>query len=107
MKIVLLGMALLMIMAGMIGCFGSTPESQPAPPDEIIEIVGTVHYINLEGGFWGIRGDDGKNYDPINLSPELQKEGLRAEFKFKIKKDVAGIHMWGRIVEILEYKVIE
>lgn len=38
---------------------------------DIISETGTVKYIDLEGGFFGIIGDSGKNYDPINLSEEF------------------------------------
>jgi hypothetical protein len=29
-------------------------------------IKGAVHYIDAEGGFWGILGDNGKKYDPTS-----------------------------------------
>ena len=63
---------------------------------------GTVKYISLEGGFYGIVTDDNKYLDPINLSKEFQKDGMRIFIKYVEKKDMASFHMWGTIVEIVE-----
>ena len=69
-------------------------------------ITGTIHHINLEGGFWGIIGDDGTKYNPVNLPPEYQKEGLRVEITAeKIEKGVS-IQMWGQMIRILKIKQI-
>ena len=62
--------------------------------------TGTVTYVDLEGGFYGIIGDDGERYDPINLSQTCQEDGLRVRFNAKIRDDVASTHMWGTMVEI-------
>lgn len=66
--------------------------------------TGTVKYISLEGGFYGIITDDNKNLDPLNLSKEFQVDGKRIYFKYIGKKDMASFHMWGTIVEIIEIK---
>ena len=67
---------------------------------------GTVTYIDLEGGFYGIIGDNQENYDPINLPDEFQQEGLQVAFTAKYRDDLAGFHMWGRIIEILQIEAI-
>ncbi|RJQ61243.1 MAG: hypothetical protein C4517_09070 [Stygiobacter sp.] len=64
--------------------------------------TGTVKRIELEGGFWGIVSDDNQNYDPINLPQIYQVDGKRVKFSFKERKDLASIHMWGTIIEIIE-----
>ncbi len=68
--------------------------------DMMIKKGGTVHYISLEGGFYGIVGDDGKNYDPVNLPAEFQKDQLKVKFEGRILKDRVSFHMWGEIIEI-------
>ena len=68
--------------------------------DEMIN--GTVQYNELEGGFYGLVADNGQKYDPINLSEEYRKDGLPVSFQVIEKKDMAGIHMWGKIVEIVK-----
>ncbi len=69
---------------------------------DVISQTGTVKLINLEGGFYGIVGDDGKNYDPANLSEEFRVDGLRVSFEAKVLKDVATTRMWGTPVEIIK-----
>lgn len=69
---------------------------------DIIKVDGTMTFSNLEGGFWLIKGDDGKGYDPAagGLPAEFQKEGLRVRMEAVPRPDVASIHMVGVIVEI-------
>jgi len=66
-----------------------------------VKITGTVVYVSLEGGFYGIKGDDGKNYDPTNLSKEFQINGLRVRCELKELQGMGSVHMWGTIVEVL------
>ena len=68
---------------------------------------GTVQYNELEGGFYGIVGDNGKKYDPVNLPPEYAKDGLRVKFQVKEMEGMAGTHMWGEIVEVLKIEKLE
>jgi len=68
--------------------------------------TGTVTYIDLEGGFYGIIGDNQENYDPINLPDKFQKEGLKVRFTAIYRDDLANFHMWGRIIEILQIEEI-
>jgi hypothetical protein len=63
--------------------------------------TGTIVYVSLEGGFYGIKGDDGKAYDPLNLPAEYQENGLRVRFEAKELKNLASFHMWGVIVTIV------
>ena len=61
---------------------------------------GTVQLINLEGGFYGIAGDDGLNYDPTNLKREFQQEGLHVRFEGRILTGMVNARQWGTIIEI-------
>ena len=63
-------------------------------------ITGTVLYIPIEGGFYGLIANDGTKYDPINLPDEYKQSGLHVKFKVIPKKGMASVHMWGEIVEI-------
>ncbi|MDP3052022.1 MAG: hypothetical protein Q8N42_00780 [bacterium] len=87
------------IMFGIIGTASSL--------EKMKTIKGTVHYISIEGGFWGIVTDDGKKYDPIYLPSELRRPGLRAEFRLMILEGHVGLRMWGTLVEILDYAIIQ
>ncbi|MFW6111073.1 MAG: hypothetical protein ACOC6H_03460 [Thermoproteota archaeon] len=68
---------------------------------KFVQDEGTVVWLNLEGGFWGIKGDDGEHYRPIHLDSEFQTHGLRVDFKAEIRSDLASFHMWGKTVKIL------
>lgn len=68
--------------------------------------TGTVVFLSFEGGFYGIKADDGKSYDPLNLPTEFRKEGLRVRFEAKEMKDQASFHMWGVIVQIVHIQAL-
>jgi hypothetical protein len=70
------------------------------------KLTGTVIYVSLEGGFYGIKGDDGRNYDPVNLPEEFRKDGLRVRFAARELKDQASFHMWGVLVEVITIQKI-
>jgi hypothetical protein len=68
----------------------------------IVVGTGTIHYLEFEGGFWGIISDDGEPYDVGKLPSEFRKGGLHVRFKAEIRENQVSIHMWGTIVDILE-----
>jgi hypothetical protein len=74
---------------------------------EAISGTGTVKFVDLEGGFYGIVGDDNKQYEPMNLEQTYQKDGLRVRFQAKIRQDMASIHMWGTIIEITRIEILK
>ena len=71
-----------------------------------VVVTGTVAYVQLEGGFYGIKGDDGKSYDPVNLPAGFCKDGLRVRFEAKELKDQMSFHMWGTIVQIVHIQTL-
>ncbi len=71
-----------------------------------IEIIGTVSYVPLEGGFYAIRGDDGMNYDPMNLPAAFRKDGLRVRVKGVVMRDAVSFHMYGTIIKIIEIEPV-
>lgn len=92
-------LVLLSIVAACAACASPTAPELPAGA---IRVNGTVHYVNLEGGFWAVRGDDGVTYDPIaGLAPAFQRANLRVTMVARIRPDMGGIHMVGPLVEVL------
>lgn len=75
-------------------------------PEDMIRTTGTVVYMDLEGGFYGIAGDDDVNYDPLNLGEEFREDGLEVEFTAYPVEDVASFHMWGQLVEIRSIEAV-
>ncbi len=91
----------LLIAATILSAACASPTA-PQMPSGAIQVIGTVRYFTLEGGFWAVRGDDGVTYDPMNgLTPEFQRENLRVTLVAKVRHDMGGIHMVGPIVEVL------
>ena len=68
--------------------------------------TGTVEYIGIEGGFYGIITDEGERYDPTNLAAEFQFDGLRVQFIVQLRRYSGSIHMWGMIVKVLYIRQI-
>lgn len=62
---------------------------------------GTVRYIDLEGGFFGIVAEDGSHFLPMNLPEEYRVDNLCVAFTARKLDDVNTIYMWGTIVQIL------
>ena len=75
--------------------------------EDVISETGTIRYVDLEGGFYGIVSDDGTYYDPINLEAEFKIDGLRIYYKGKINEDVFNTHMWGTPIEITEIESLK
>ena len=71
-----------------------------------LEDTGTIKYVSLEGGFYGIISDNGKKLDPVNLKSEFKKDGLRVKFVYSLKKGGINIHQWGKIIEIISIRKI-
>ncbi|RMF89464.1 MAG: hypothetical protein D6733_06250, partial [Methanobacteriota archaeon] len=84
------------------GCIALKSSSK----QEKVSGTGTVRYIGLEGGFYGIVSDDGKNYDPLNLPEEFKKDGLKVSFEAE-KSNAYTTHMWGTAIDIKEIKKLE
>ncbi len=73
--------------------------------DLIFEIVGTIQFKNLEGGFYALIGDNGKNYLPLNLTEEHRRGGLRVKVQARVKQ-VYTIANFGTPVELVSVEVI-
>lgn len=91
-----------------------TPEnpimSEPATPanaEHHITASGTVRFQQIEGGFWGIVGDDGRRYDPMELPPEFHKDGLRVRFEAVPETDMMSTRMWGTMITLTAIEALK
>lgn len=94
----------------LVGCTTSdtTEEADPQRESASSDMTeGTVQYVDLEGGFYGILGEDGAKYNPMNLSEAYKEDGLRVRFRFRSREDVMTTQMWGQNVEIIEIERVE
>jgi len=69
--------------------------------------AGTIRFVDLEGGFYGINGDDGRDYYPLLMDEQYKKDGLRVAFEYEPVKDTATIQMWGNPVNLTFIEEIE
>jgi hypothetical protein len=84
----------------LIGTFTLSTKFVASDGNAEIHQNGTVTYLYFEGGFFGIVGDDGKHYDPINMPQEFKVNGLRVRFTANFT-DYISYHMWGCIVKLV------
>jgi hypothetical protein len=50
-----------------------------------------MDFSNLEGGCWGVAGDDGTDFQPTGvLDPAFHQQGLRVYVEGRISQNMAG-----------------
>ena len=97
----LVGLALLVALAG---CADREP--LPAtPPQGVLAFDARVVHVSLEGGFYGLISAEDVRFEPLNLAPSYQHDGLRLRVRAE-PADVASIRMWGRPIRILDVQVL-
>lgn len=62
-------------------------------------ITGKLEHHELEGGFWGITDEQGRQWLPVNL-----ENPAAGNFRFELEKieGAALIFMWGTAVKVLK-----
>ncbi len=65
-----------------------------------IVIQGTITYVSIEGGFYGILDKKDNHYEPINLLEEFELDGLAIFVIARFRRDLGSFVMWGEPVEI-------
>jgi hypothetical protein len=97
-------LALILLLLPVVSCAGSA--LQPTAPGNIV-VNGVVHYVDLEGGFWIVRGTDNVTYDPVPpLEEAFRKEGLKVQLEGKIRTGGVSIRMVGTIIDVVRIKKI-
>ena len=74
-------------------------EEEDAP--DAVSGVGTIVYVDLEGGFYGLVDEDGTKYNPLNLDDAFKEDSLSVRFRGTIRRDVMTTRMWGKNLHIL------
>ncbi|PIN81208.1 hypothetical protein COV13_02055, partial [Candidatus Woesearchaeota archaeon CG10_big_fil_rev_8_21_14_0_10_32_9] len=70
------------------------------PTSQLISGKGTVHFVDVEGGCWQIKGDDGVNYEPTNLKSQFKQEGLKVDFEGTLNNNVGSTCMVGKLIDL-------
>ncbi len=80
---------------------GAADRNEVSEGEPLLEFSGTVVHVPLEGGFFGILGEDGRQYDPLHLPEDLRQDGLKVRVQAREVPEAIGFHMWGTRIEIL------
>ena len=80
----------------------ATPPTPVENPEDIVSSTGTITYVDLEGGFYGLIDQDGTRYLPLNLEEDFQQDGLTIRFRGRVQRDVMTIQQWGTPLELME-----
>ena len=75
-----------------------------AAVDQSITIVGTIQYVELEGGFFGIVTEEGAKYFPQYLPFDFKVDGLPVRVDAMFEEQAIGIQMWGVPIRILSIR---
>jgi hypothetical protein len=98
------------VVLSLCGCRGHQPWVTLASPvasgSEQLAFKATVHYMAFEGGFHELFADAGPDYDPLNLPPQFQRDGLRVDVVVQLRPDMGGWHAAGPRVTILRIRAL-
>ena len=70
---------------------------------QTLNIAGTVHRLDVEGGVWVIR-DGASTYQPTNLPEAFRREGLPIETVARRATDMVSVGMSGTLVELVRIR---
>ena len=87
-------------LVGLVVCGCQSSSDPGSTPDQMVSASGQINYYDLEGGFYGIVGEDGSHWLPTNLPAEYRRDNLHVQFQARIT-DLPNSMMWGRTVEIV------
>lgn len=68
-----------------------------------MKIKGTVEYIDIGTGCWGIVDAQGNQYRPINFPAQLKTSGMEVTITAVPVNDMS-IFMWGEAVRITSFQ---
>jgi hypothetical protein len=77
-------------------------EPQDRSRGRVVEGTGVIHYVDLEGGFYGLTAETGARYFPMDLPEHVTRDGQRVRFRIRVRSDVMTVTMWGTPAEVLE-----
>jgi hypothetical protein len=78
------------------------PEPDVSAPT--FHIMGSVKYLDLEGGVFVITDADGTQYNPVNLPDSFKVDKMAVEAEARRRDDLASAAMAGPMVELLRIR---
>ena len=101
------GLLMLLVLAG--ACRAPIDVVPPRSPEQgsMVTVQGTVHYQDLEGGFYTLASESGQLYNLIGLPPEHRQQGLRIRVTGLVDPDTATMHMRGTPLQVERVQLLE
>ena len=93
-----------LLLLAAVGCSAGALVPTPPCDAELCDLRGHIAWLDLEGGFWALRGDDQVTYEPLNLPADFRQDGLRVRATVRIRRDVGTYRMVGPVVEVLSIR---
>ena len=95
----------------MLSCSGSSHEwveitPEPSVSAATMRIVGTMAYVDVEGGMFVIRDAAGVQYNPINLPDSFKVDKMAVEADVRQRDDLVSAAMVGPMVELLRIRAM-
>ena len=69
--------------------------------------TGTITFMKIEGGFFGIVTDKGEKLLPINLSKQFQQVGAQVKIQGELITEMMTIQQWGTPFKITKIELIK
>ena len=70
------------------------------------KLTGTVHHVDLEGGYFTLRLAGGEIYKLDGGGADLRKAGVKAEVEGEIEDKGFGISFGTPILKVKSYKIV-
>ena len=70
------------------------------------KLSGTIHHVDLEGGYFTLRLSGGEIYKLDGGGSDLRKDGVKAEVEGEIEDKGFGISLGTPILKVKSYKII-
>jgi hypothetical protein len=75
--------------------------------ETMVTVQGTLALQEMEGGFMGFIGNDGKKYTPMGLPKEHMRDGLIIEIEGQLMPDMMTITQFGEVLKVENVRVID
>lgn len=69
-------------------------------------ITGTIVFLELGSGGWGIETPKGQQYFITNMPEQLKKSGAQVTVLARPADDYMGLVMWGEAVELVQFSTL-
>ena len=95
----------------LLACSASSHEwveitAEPSVSAPTIRLMGTMVYLDVDGGMFVIRDADGTQYNPINLPDSFKVDKMAIEADVRQRDDLVSGSMVGPMIELLRIRAV-